>query len=279
MKTQNNTNKILFLCDLERFSSNHFKNTLNLAKTLDAEIELFYVKKPTKIAKSDNQLSVIRTMNRDFSETTKSIENILSSYSESVQKNTNYSIAYGNVKSEVEKRIDSYQPDIIILGKRKRKQLHFLGDSLTEFVIKKHEGDIIIATPESEINPEEHLSFGIYNTDETRFEKTMLRQLFSKSKHPLKVFKSSVVSDGTEHHSLNIDSDLKKVEFVFEHSDSYLNNLSKYISLNNINLLCLERNAIKKNSRKNSGVVEMRNLVDNLNVSLWISNQPNYLTS
>ena len=72
------------------------------------------------------------------------MELLISSISENQNVNINHNFAVGNVKNEVVKYIDNNNPDIIILGKRKSKALNIIGDNITQFILKKYKGTIVI---------------------------------------------------------------------------------------------------------------------------------------
>ena len=264
--------KILFLCDLERYSDKMLKNSINLAKILNARIEMFYVKKVTDIAKADNQFSVMREMSHDFIDSNKFFEESLSALSDEERNLISYTIGYGNIKDEVSWHIKSFNPDVIVMGKRKRKAVSFIGDSLTEFVINNYDGEVVIAREDGRFDLDGNISLGLFNTDENSFKETIAETLIGHSKKPLKHFRSMKAS--TIERLEKADKTLRKVEYIFEQNATLVKNISKYVSLNKVNLLCLEKKTISRDSTLGS-TMGIGNLVDNLNVSLWISSRGN----
>lgn len=268
MENSKQTKRILYLCDLERFSIPTLRNTVDLAKLLDAQIEMFYVKKVTDLAKADNQLSVMREMSRDFIDSENQFKEVISSFSEEVQKLISYKIGYGNLKQEIAREIKMVKPDVIVLGKRKPKAISFAGDGLTEFVYNQHEGDIVISTDHSDIISDDEISLGTLNLHKDHFNETLGEVLLMKSKQPIKRF--NTIASATND-SFSGNSNLEDVVFNFEEKPDLITNIAKYILLNNINLLFIERNKFHGSSSGSGSSFAMNNLLDNLNVSLWIS--------
>jgi hypothetical protein len=136
--------KILVLSGLNKATSNILKSGVSLAKIVDADINLLYVKTPTEVVKNESQLSAIRTINKEYLSTNNIIKDLIKPISENYNVNINHSFTIGNLKNEISKYIDDNKPNVIILGKRKSKALKFIGDNITQFILKKHNGAIII---------------------------------------------------------------------------------------------------------------------------------------
>ncbi|MFK7831854.1 MAG: universal stress protein [Winogradskyella sp.] len=143
---QNNKYKILVLSDLKEPTKNALKNAVQLAKTIDANVEFFHVKKPTDIVSTDSQLSAMRSINKEYVITEKKIEKLVAPIIEGEAIAIDTSFVFGNVKNEIKNHINNVQPDVIILGSRKPKVLSFIGDKITEFVSKYHKKTTIIVS-------------------------------------------------------------------------------------------------------------------------------------
>ena len=104
---------------------------------INGEVELFHVKSATEIVESESQLSAVRNINEQYIVADKKIKGLLEPISKDYHLKVKYKYAFGNVKDEIEKYINKVKPDIIVLGKRKSKALSFIGDNITDFVLKK----------------------------------------------------------------------------------------------------------------------------------------------
>ena len=130
--------KILVLSDLKSTNGYILRSTISLANMINGDIHFLYVKKPTEIVEKDNQLSANRIINQMHSETDKKIKKLIDPISKEYDVNINYKYTFGNVKNEIENYIMDYQPDIIVLGKRKSNALNLVGDNITNFILNKY---------------------------------------------------------------------------------------------------------------------------------------------
>ena len=142
---KNNNCKILVLSDLTASANDALRYATDLSKEIDAEIEFFYVKKPTEIIDTDNPLCALRTMSSACLKTEKKIKDIISPVSKEHDIEIKATFGFGNVKNEIENRIEISKPDFIILGEKKKNFFSFMGDNITGFVTKKYK-EIVLTT-------------------------------------------------------------------------------------------------------------------------------------
>ena len=267
MKT--NKYKILVLSDLKNTDS-VLKSTISLAKMIDGEIALFHVKKPTDIVGNDNQLSAMRTINSEYSSTQKKIRDLIQSFSNEYVSDIKFNFSFGNIKEEIGNYIDEIQPDIIVLGKRKSNPLSLIGDNITQFVMKKHKGAVMIVADQNVLEPNKEISIGVLNNIEKALKLDFVDDLLQNTNDPLKSFK--VVNKSSEIEESVIPIDQKVVEFVFEKNDNTIKTLSNYLSKNNINLLCLNREKVKSQKQASTITPDIKDVISKLNVSILVSN-------
>ncbi len=153
-----NKYKILVLSDLKETTNWTLQNALKLSKTIGGNIEFFHVKKPTDIVNTDSQLSAIRSINKEYVVTEKKINNLIAPIIENEGIPIQTAFAFGNIKNEIENHINTCKPDVIILGNRKRKVLSFVGDKITDFVLKSYHGTVIIASNDTDFDFEKEFS-------------------------------------------------------------------------------------------------------------------------
>jgi nucleotide-binding universal stress UspA family protein len=263
---KNKKYKILVLSDLKKSATNTLKSTVSLAKIIDADITFFHVKKPIDILKTDNQLSAMRTINQENSATDKKIQKLIAPIKEAYDVNINYSFAFGNVKNEIERSIKAHQPDIIVLGKRKSKSI--IGDKVTQFVLKKHPGVIMIAANKNTLDPNKKLALGVFNgTDET-INLEFAEDLIAHTKKPLKSFKIAEKTSSSK--EVKDFVELKADTYVFEQNNNAINNISNYLLKNDINLLYIDREKCLASNKAKSKTADINNAIKKFDVSLLL---------
>lgn len=261
---KNNKYKILVLSDLSKSASTTLKSSVGLAQMIDADIELFHVKKHIDIVNQDNQLSAIRTLNGEQINTTKKIEALINPISKDYNVKINYSYSFGNIKEEIKNHIEVSKPDIIVLGQRDSNPLQLIGDSITRFILKKFKGVIMISSNENALVPNEKMSLGVFNDSNKIFNTKFSKNLITHAKAPLKSFK--IINSQKETKKEAVDKEEKMIEYVFEQNADAMTTLSSYLLKNNINLLCVDRAENKKASE-----TSLKEVVSKLNVSLLVS--------
>jgi hypothetical protein len=256
--------KILVLSDLKKNTQNVLKSTASFAKIINADIHFFYIKKATEVIKNDNQLSAKRAINEESFIIDKKIKKLLSSFSKDNKTTINFSFAIGNVKNEIGNYLNKNKPDIIFLGKRKSKYFNFLGDNITDFIIQKHKGSVIIASEENILEPHKKLSLGFLN--ETKEDGSICLPLDLKeiSQEPIKYF--TIIKNSEVHKETHQNLKEEKIEYVFEDNDNIVKNISTYLSKSNVNLLCLSKS---KNDVNNKAF--LKKIINNTNVSLLLT--------
>ncbi|MGJ8591660.1 MAG: universal stress protein [Aquaticitalea sp.] len=265
---KNNKYKIMVLSDLKDTSGSTLKSTVSLAKMIGGTIEFFHVKKPTEIVPIDNQLSAMRTINENQLKTEKKIEKIIKPIREEYDVDINYKFSFGNVKAEIGKYIEESQPDIIVLGKRKPKMMKLIGDSITNFVLNNYDGVVMIAADTNVLEPNKELYLGILNGIEQKFNIDFAEDLMGHTQKPLKSFK--IVKNSNERETTASVSNKSMVEYVFDQGDNAIQNLSKYLSISNVNLLFVDRS--NSNTDTDTSILDsdIQNVMDSLNVSLLL---------
>lgn len=263
----NNKYKILVLSDLKEGTNSTIKNAVNLSKIINADIEFFHVKKPTDIVERESQLSAMRIINKEHLIIEKRIKSIIEPISKSYDINIKSSFAFGNVKSQINDCIESSNPDIVVLGKRKSKSIKFIGDNITDHVLSIYKGEVMIASNDNGLEPEGQLTLGFFNAKNKFFNLKFIDELLRQTSKPLRSFNIGDMSNEKEEHN----TDYKVIDYVFEKNDNVFNTLSNYLVKNDVNLLCLNRG--KKD--RNSIIVksEIKDVVNKTNVSIFLTNE------
>jgi len=258
---------ILVLSDMKSTTKNLVKSTIGLAKMIDGKVDFFHVKKPTDVVEKENQLSAMRAINDDYTSTRKKVQKLLDSVSEEYDTDISFNFSFGNVKDEIVKYIQETKPDIIVLGKRKATPFNFIGDNITQLVLQKHEGVIMIASPKNILDPNKELSLGILNGTEGLFNIEFAENLIYSTQKPLKSFKFT----NSYNTSKETNTKIKTIEYVFEQNDQSIRSLSNYVSKNNINLLCVNRS-----NEKTGNHTDIKDVIHKVNVSLLVAGEQDY---
>ncbi|WP_242157054.1 universal stress protein [Aestuariivivens sediminis] len=263
--------KILVLADFSKSVKAVLNNTIGLAKIIDAEIDVLYVKKPTEIVDKDNQLTAMRTINQEHFNIKKDMMNTLHPLSVDHDINIQYNLSYGNIKNEIKQYIKSSKPDIIVLGKRKQKTINLPGNNITEYVIKHFSGTIMISANDNAFESHKKPVLGLFNNSEVTSRLMFGKELIDHSAKPLKSFR--IIKNSAElKHSGNAAVEHVD-EYVFEQNDNTIKNISNYMLKNNVNLLLLERSPKSTKNKTNPMITDLKKMIHNLEVSLLLSGE------
>lgn len=261
--------KMLVLSDLKATTDCVLKNSVSLSKMIDTEIEFFHVKKPTNIIERESQLSAMHTINKEHIQMDNKLQNLLESVTKNHKVKINHKFTFGNVKTEIERHISVYKPDIIMLGKRRSNPLFFIGDNITDFILKNHDGVVMIAAGDA-LKLNKGLSLGVLNNTDQLANIEFSERLLTNTSKPLKCFK---ITKGTGN-SITETTDLNNqtVEFNFKKSTKAVKNLYIFLNESNVNLLCVDRG--KKSTNKTKALSsEIKSIVKNVDVSLLFSSR------
>jgi nucleotide-binding universal stress UspA family protein len=254
--------KILVLSDLNKNANSTLKSCVSISKIVNADINLLYIKKPTDVVEKDNQLAAMRAINKDYLSTEQKIKDLINPISDNYNVKINHTFTIGNVRTEIEKYIDQNKPDIIVLGKRRPKLVNFIGDNITQIVLKKHKGTVVITDFNKVLDPNKELSIGLFNTTITSDE--FIEKIIDSTHNPLTSFKIvENLTTSKEEQSLN----KKTVEYAFKKGDNVIENISNYLSRTNVNLLFVNRTKGISDSAK----ISIKEMIDNLDCSLILT--------
>ena len=147
-----------------------------------------------------------------------------------------------------------------------------MGDNITQFVLKQHDGAILIADDENLFEPNSNFSMGTLDDGGFNLNLEFTEDLMKHSQGPLKSFKiikKSTIS--TEKAPSNPDS----IEYVFERNDNTIEKLPGYLEKNNIGLLFVSRGPKGAKSRPNLISSDISSIINKLKFPVMISNNEN----
>ncbi|WP_024771476.1 universal stress protein [Aquimarina macrocephali] len=246
--------RLLVLIDQTKSSYTALRNAVNLAKVIDAGIEVFYVKPPMQVVRYDNQIAVMRTLEEERIASKKAMRKLVDTISDIENIPIIYSFTFGNVITEIQNHITKTQPDVVVIGKRKPKMVNFLGDGLTSYLLKNHKGEILISGSDKNLTSYHDVSLGFLDDTSLNNEVEIVQDLKKRTHKPFKLFKikktgSQLKKPITFSKPEEQSSVANTVIFEFEEGMDDSNSVSKYIEKNKLGLLCVKRETKQKLSK------------------------------
>ncbi|WP_062062354.1 universal stress protein [Aquimarina longa] len=238
--------RFLVLFDQTKSSYTALNDAVNMAKVVNAGIDILYVKSPIEVARHDNQIAVMRTMNTERATSKKKMQKLVNTIADLENIPIIYSFTFGNVITEIQKHITRTQPDVVVIGKRKNKIVNFLGDGLTSYLLKNHKGNILISGNEKNLKSYHNVSLGFLDDISISNEVEITQDLKKNSIKPFSLFKIKKTNNLSEKGDSEKESPALEVTtnttvFEFEEGVDNSSSLSKYIEKNNVGLLCIKR--------------------------------------
>lgn len=261
------TNNIVALINLDKPQPNIVQNTINVANSMNAAVTFLYVKKGTDAVQNENHISAIKTLTDTHMSLDRKMRELLEPFQQTTATKLKSKIAIGNVKYHIEQQLNDMNPDLVILGKRSKNFLPWEGDRLTDFVVNKFQGPVLISSTDEILELNEELSLGVLSAGGSDTPKGFVSDLLKISSKPVKSFRI-VNKTGESQSSGNMP--FKTVEYAFDPGDNAVKNLSKYVLRNNVNLLFLDRDQVTKRSRKDSST-NMNGVINQLPSSLLLA--------
>ena len=255
--------KIVVLSNLKDDLNATLKSAVKLAQTVNGKIEVLNIQKPTEVVKQENQLSAVRSIYSERVATDKKMKRLIEPIAQEYGVTIDYSCVLGNIKNEIGNYINKKQPDMVILGRRKPKFLKFVGDGVTEHILKTYKGEIMIAADENTLEPNKDISLGALDNMEPWFNPEFTEHLLKQSQMPLKSFK--LVKNTEELKDSYLPKAEKAVEYVFEHNDNTIDKLPNYLKKNNVNLLLINRT-----KKTNLIFSDINSIINKINVPLMV---------
>ena len=247
--------RLLVLMDKSNESKNALVNAINLAKLINGSIEVFQVKKITNEVKNGNHIAIVRAINDEKIQQKKEFRNIVNLVAKKEGLPVTCNFTYGNVKNEIKNHIEKTKPDIVVIGKRKKKIINFLGDGITKSLLKNHNGAVLISGDNKAFTSYNSKSIGVLNNIEGIEKITLVNDLKKYNKKPLKLFKLNKGDLKTKNDELakskEQQANSENIVYEFEANDNAASGMANLISNNNLALLCLNNKNKNRNSFSN----------------------------
>jgi hypothetical protein len=234
---------------------------------MNAALSFFYVRKGADVVQSEHYISAIQTLTDTHMKTDEKMRELLDPFQQAAAIELGSKIAIGNVKNHIEKHLEIMNPDLVILGKRSKKTFSMGGDGLTQFVINKFQGPVLISATDQVLELNEQLTLGLFSDMVSDTPNEFVDNLLKISTQPVKSFRIVNKTSETQPSSA---IPFKTVEYAFDPSDNAVKNLSKYVRRNNVHLLFLDREQLNQRSRKATST-NMNGVIHELPSSLLLT--------
>jgi len=273
-----NKYQLLVLLDLTKNSYAALRNAINMAKIINGTIDIFHVSPPLDVVRYENQISTIRAIDETRMITEKKLRDLVRIIAEEENITITYDFTFGNVKNEIQNHITKINPDIVVIGKRKKKLVNFLGDGITKFLLNQHSGVILIVGKNKKFQPNRDILLGFYSNTIDDHTVKIVKDLNKHPETPIKFF-SIRKKSAAEKSKLAIENIktacnfMNAVEYKFEESPYSVDGLTSYVYKNDVQLLCIgrfndNRGWLNKLVNRKS---EMDTIIDKLDVSLLVT--------
>ncbi len=207
--------QILVISDLKDTTSGILETATYLAKSLQKDIFFLSVSKPTEIVQNDSQLTAIRNINYAHCKTVDKIKQLIKPFVNNYNIKIEFKHTIGNVKNEILENIQSLNPSIIILGKRKPKIININGDKLTNFIFKNYKGIVILADKSAKISTHGTYSLAIASNDISASGKAIVESLENYSPKIIKETNSTLKNRTPNFSPKEIEASLKEKKYHF----------------------------------------------------------------
>ncbi len=244
MENLNQPFQILTLMDFSKASYAALKSAVNLAKITNGTIEILHVGAAKDIAEQENQMAAMRSIY----ENKLSLKKKLSNLTQLIQKEENvpahFTLSIGNIKNEVNDAIQTFEPDVVVLGKRKKKVVNFLGDGVTKHLLGSFKGGILLAGEENTLETHNQMSLGVLESLDVSNFGQLAKVLEGNAGDTIKRFK--IRNEGNQPQLSEKELGKKVTTFEFEPTQGGSEKLADYITKSQVQLLCVQPNNFRE---------------------------------
>lgn len=238
MVMKRNKHKIVLFTDLQGNISNLLKSAVSLAQMINGKIEVLHITKPTAVIGKENQLSAIRSLNREYILADKRMKDIVSPLIDDYGVPITYSSTFGNIKNEIDRYLNKNNPDIIVMARHNSKHFNTAENRIINFVLSVFKGTVLIVSHDKGLEPGIKMGMGSLNCSEAAFRSSVTEQLLLYANSTLKSF--NIVQSANALPKTDISIGRKTINYVFDCNENTVNNLPVYLSISNIDLLFLD---------------------------------------
>ena len=240
---------IVVVSDQTKSSQIALQNAVNLAKSIDGSIELFYVKPLYQVVRYDNQLSAMRELNSEHTRIEKSLKATVDLIAETERIPIICNFTIGNVKQAVKQHLSKTQPDIVVLPKTKTKVSNVLGTDLASYLLKNFQGTLLIAGDEKSRRPNNDIALGILDDFLAEDNNDLAGDLERSTAKPITRFKINTPENGIGKEMPSTAEQEQTLRpnmttFEFDPGANFSTSVAKYVERSGVNLLCVRKSRL-----------------------------------
>ncbi len=273
MTTKNSGSKyrLLVLMDLSKASEIVLKNAVQLAKVIDGHVEVLYVKGPADVVECENQYAAVRSIHEDYKGSKLRFRRIIRKTEKENRISVTYRMAYGSIRKAIKEYMSKNNPDIVLLGKTKSSLADLFRQSVTKFVLKHCNVNVLIVGEDQKFHSYEDVSLGVYGEiiEQKGFE--IIKDLKQQNNNPIRFFRIGKQKDSQEQFEIR-HSEQNAVSYVFSEGANAIDSLAAYISRTNTQLFCIPRRLDNNGSsfRYNGVEIPVNQVIQRLDIPVLI---------
>ncbi len=156
-------------------------------------------------------------------------------------------MAYGSIRKAIKEYMSKNNPDIVLLGKTKSSLADLFRQSVTKFVLKHCNVNVLIVGEDHKFHSYEDVSLGVYGEviEQNGFE--IIKDLKQQNNNPIRFFRIGKQKDSQEQFKIK-HSEQNAVSYVFSEGANAIDSLAAYISRTNTQLFCIPRKSSNNGS-------------------------------
>ena len=225
--------RLLVVFDQSKAAHVGLQNAINFAKPINGAIDILYINRLSNVKKTENQVAFLRELEEERQRVKLEMQKLVNLISETEELTIIYSYTYGNLIEEVQKHIQTTDPDMVVIGRQKKRFLNSFNTRKLNQLRENYDGLILLSGEKNNLSNTKNLKLGFLDENEINTRFHLIQELIKKTKPVLNVF--------TVFNKTNVKrkSTPKKIIYEFEENGIVDSNITNYIHKNKIDLLCV----------------------------------------
>lgn len=227
--------RVTVLLEVSKNSEHVLANAMEMAKAINASIDVLHVKPAIDVVNRESQFSALDTIYKDDRKTRSKMQRMIQNIQKGEELPISYTLVYGNAKSTIMEHLDQQHPDIVVLGKR-RSILGLWSDSLADFVVSESKTNVLVMDEDHKFHTFKDLNLGLLGSEVRNKGLEIIKDLKRDSEKPMRLFRIKK-QDTTSQNQESLWQ--KTVSYEFAEGSNAMDGLVSYVSRTNTELLCV----------------------------------------
>lgn len=228
--------RLLVVFDQSAEAFTALQNAIDLAKTINGAIDVLYINAWSNIFKTENQVALLRSLKETQQTVEIKIKKLIDGISEIEDLTLIYSYVDGHVIEETQKHIETTDPDIVVMGRRKKKFSNYFDTRNINQLRKNYGGLLLLSGEKKNSGDNQSLKLGFLDEKEVVSASSLIQTLIKKAKPTLDIF--TIFNK----RRVSVETKSKMVFYEFDKNEIVDSTISNYIDNNKIDLLCVNWN-------------------------------------